>query len=311
MNKKSDFNYDVFFKDTVPLFLSEYYVFPLTIYSAWLSYWFSEFLKLEPSVDDSKSYFYIVEMLVSYTFWIGLVVLLISVFGVRFSLQRKKQAEDFRVKNDNLKQDIQSYRSSESLLKQQLDDNQQELFNLRGQHQELLYDSTSNFLRHLAEECCSLNDKQRISLYLFSSEQFILVGRYSKHPEFKNKNRMKFPSHEGCIAKAWYDGEVSVTLPSNHKEYVEYCELELNIKRSDIKNHRMKSRDFFGKAIEDKGGDRVGVIIFESQKPNTLEISAIKDEINTRHSYLSSLILQSKDVNLLVVYKKEITNEQA
>lgn len=309
MGSIEEINFDKLIKEKIPFFISEYYVLPLTIYSAWLSYWFS-LIKKPENYTDSDFGFYSVFLLKSLTFWIGLIVLFISIIGVAYSKKRKKDLGLLNEKKRELENELLQSNVRIERLTNSLDEFQQDLFSLRAEHQVLLYDASTSYLLHLSEKVCKLQDKERVSLYLFNSDEFILVGRHSLHPTFSQKSRIKFPSDQGCISQAFFEGKVSVTLPEHHKDYVEYCVQNFNMARSSIKDQRMKSRDFYGEAIFD-GKKRIGVILFESQKPGVLKANELSQIISEHTGYLSALLEQSNKVNSFVLYKKGTKNEKA
>jgi len=303
-----DINFDRLIKERIPFFISEYYVLPLTIYSAWLSYWFSLISKPEGN-EDTKFVYYSLFLLQSWTIWLGVLILIISIVGVRYAKKRKKQLDIIKTEKIELESKLSTSEYKVAELTDSLDENQLELISLRAEHQELLYQASTNYLLHLSNKVSDLQDKERVSLYLFNSDEFILVGRHSLHPNFLERNRIKFPSGEGCISDAFLNGSVSVSLPENHKEYLDYCVKHFNMQRNLIKEQRMKSRDFYGEAISD-GKRRIGVILFESQKKGILNINELSTVISEHTDFLCALLEQSNSVNSFVLYKKEETNEK-
>src|SRR5476649_1685296 len=91
-----------------------------------------------------------------------------------------------------------------------------------------------------------LGDSERISLYGHNGTEFLLVGRYSKHPEYAKAGRQSYPDNQGCIGRAWHYGSCSVdNLPdptSDKRRWSEVMEEEWGIPKRVSTGLVMKSR---------------------------------------------------------------------
>lgn len=137
-----------------------------------------------------------------------------------------------------------------------------------------------NHLGILANDKLRLSDTERISVYKYEEEAFVMLGRYSKNPEYCKRGRGKYPADQGCIAEAWRKGEVFVTnLPDPNDEEERYLNMmkdRWKIKKIIARNFKMKSRCYYGFAIENVEQQRIAIVIIESVNPKGF----VKDEIN-------------------------------
>jgi hypothetical protein len=117
----------------------------------------------------------------------------------------------------------------------------------------------------------SFHDTERISVYKHDGKAFVMLGRYSKNPEYRKPGRVMYPEGEGCIGFAWQNGEAFIDdLPdcgTQKNAYLDKVCGEWNIKRAVVRKMKMKSRSYAAYAIYDiKGFTRVAVIVFESMR---------------------------------------------
>jgi len=113
-----------------------------------------------------------------------------------------------------------------------------------------------------------------------------MLGRYSKRPEFKRRGRSIYSDKEGCIADAWNKGSALIeNLPCPETAEQAYLDQHKNVWKIDkgiAKKFSMKSRSYFAVAIEDDGGNRIAVIVFESIIPSgALDDGLILSELNS------------------------------
>jgi len=155
-----------------------------------------------------------------------------------------------------------------------------QLEDILEQSKEDYYQLFEKQLAILANDKLGLRDTERVSVYKYEESKFIMLGRYSKNPEYCKRGRGQYPANEGCIAKAWQNGEVFVaSLPDPRTEEEHYLDKMKNtwgINKSVARNFKMKSRCYYGFAIENAEQQRIAVVIIESVNPEGL----VKDEIN-------------------------------
>lgn len=141
-------------------------------------------------------------------------------------------------------------------------------------------------LGHMAKTL-NFTDHERISLYRFSEadKKFLMIGRYSEGPAFNETGRGIYPASEGCIAKAWQNGEGIVEdLPDPRgasEEYLDIMRQEWGIDAATVHRFKMKSRSIAAFAIRDRSDlYRIAVIVFESTEPKALPIVALRELVD-------------------------------
>lgn len=183
------------------------------------------------------------------------------------------------VKLTKLTKDIDSQARENEELRQFFEQTQQDYF-------DLLRDQ----LLILANDVFHFGDTERISVYKHDGEAFLMLGRYSKNPDFDKRGRGIYPDDQGCISKAWREGFAfcKPALPEpNGKNgkaaWKERLEQEWGIPKSVSNNFRMKSRAYAALAIEDvESKRRVAVVVIESTRADRLSFSVIQEEFQIR-----------------------------
>jgi hypothetical protein len=61
------------------------------------------------------------------------------------------------------------------------------------------YELLSNQLSVLSNDTLGFGDTERISVYKHDGSAFVMIGRYSKHPEYVKKGRAIYPDNEGAM----------------------------------------------------------------------------------------------------------------
>lgn len=154
-----------------------------------------------------------------------------------------------------------------------------ELEDIIEQSKDDYFQLIENHLAILANDKLKISDTERVSVYKFEEGAFVMLGRYSKNPEYCKRGRGRYPANEGIIAKAWQNGEAFVAnLPDPRTEeerYLDEMKNTFGINKSTARNFKMKSRCYYGFAIENAEQQRIAVVIIESVNPGGL----VKDEI--------------------------------
>jgi len=100
--------------------------------------------------------------------------------------------------------------------------------------------------------------------------QFIRLGRFSSNPEYRRPGSGAVPDNLGVLAQAWQHGDCYVSrLPDPMKdmdEYVRHSESRCGMPPERVRGLRMKPRALYALALEDNDGQRVAVVVFESDK---------------------------------------------
>jgi len=145
-------------------------------------------------------------------------------------------------------------------------------------------------LREISEHL-EFTMQERICVYMYVQENneefFKSVGRYSHHNDYNQPSRRekKYSSEYGIIADVWKNGQnngfrqdnqiPSYTKKPNKKHY-DYLEKEYNIPKDISKHFRMNPVDIIAEVIRDNKGKSIGVIIFESQRAQFLDMNKIQ-----------------------------------
>jgi hypothetical protein len=152
---------------------------------------------------------------------------------------------------------------------------------LRDWHRDY-FEACSEQLATLANDILHLDDTERITVYKHTGSAFVILGRYSKNPEFAKRGRRGiYPDDEGCIGEAWRNGASFVDdLPDPSTEqdaYTRRLEGDWKIPPATSRGFRMKSRCLAGLALEDpKGTRRTAVIVFESTLIGRFDMSVLR-----------------------------------
>jgi hypothetical protein len=157
----------------------------------------------------------------------------------------------------------------------------------------------------------SYTNTERISIYSYSNNYvmggenndvegfFTFLGCYSSNPTYKIPEKVKiYRLGRGCLGLACQDGTYLIeNLPDpiqEREDYFNQVVSSLKIDLEDARSQRMHSRSYAGFAITSStNGSRLGVIVFESTKPQGINKDNLFALMNTdRELYRLELILQ-------------------
>lgn len=114
-------------------------------------------------------------------------------------------------------------------------------------------------------------DTERISVFRHDGQVFLLIGRYSKNPNYNKSGRSFYPTDQGILSEAWTNGSALISsLPDpNAKDNDYHTSLkQWKITKSMVKKLTMKSRCLSAYALEDWDNNRIAVVCFESMNPD-------------------------------------------
>lgn len=144
---------------------------------------------------------------------------------------------------------------------------------------------------------------ERISIYKFNDNHFILLGRYSKNQNFNKKTTYQYSAEEGLIGKGWNDGEVIVNgapkwSKNNKSDYNNFMKQICNIKDKRLNNLTMKSQSLYILTLHDNSTaeDPDGIIVFESMNPIKVNKMECDDLIIEREKELFLLLKNMKNL---------------
>lgn len=285
-------------EDNILIYAQQFGPLLVAFSSVWIGLWWNDALAGSKQLLENEN---VISYWLSFpVIWIGGFSAFFAAFGAIVGSRNEKNRQK---EVGELQTEIAQLEEKKSELGNKYEDAAQSLAEIRMEYQETLFEMTHSYLGYLSNDIFNLSDDERISLYVFDNEQFIIVGRYSKHPTYKELNRLKLPCNEGCVSKAWFEGgEVFKTFSGNHKEYVDESTKEFDIPRKRVKDFRMKSRTYYARAIENSR-KRVGVIVFESTKQNNLVQDTLRDEVVKQENYICEMIEKARLVNSIVLYQ--------
>jgi hypothetical protein len=145
-----------------------------------------------------------------------------------------------------------------------------------------------NHLSILINDKLKLRDTERVSVYKYEEDSFVMLGRYSKNPKYCEKGRGKYPASEGCIAKAWRCGKAFVDdLPDpddDNDAYLTALKNNWNINKATARGFKMKSRCYYGFAIENADHQRIAVVVVESVNASGLSKGELESAFSNGES---------------------------
>ena len=116
--------------------------------------------------------------------------------------------------------------------------------------------------------------KERLSIYFYYRNRFILLARHSSDPEKKETHNPTHPIETGILGKIWRNGQFTdmkcpVYDEEDDKSYLEHMEKCYGYSSERTKEMNMKSCRYFGMSITDSD-DNIGIILFESTEEGSL-----------------------------------------
>lgn len=130
------------------------------------------------------------------------------------------------------------------------------------------YFKTFDDLAEIFAAMLGCGDAERITIYLRSDNNFLILGRYAKRPQLAQRPRPLYPADEGLISFAWRDGwAFESCLPHPDADaYAVEVEKRWKIPRAIVEKMRMKARFIGGSVVADLNRKSLAVLVFESKK---------------------------------------------
>ncbi len=147
-----------------------------------------------------------------------------------------------------------------------------------------------------------LDNRDRITFYLYSDKRFINIGRHSNNSNFgKTQFGNTFEESDNYISKCFHNEQedffMRVGLPNPDTNYEKYSrEMRKDFSNFDeegLKKVTMKSRCYFGKKIYGSDRNPIGVLMIESRNSHlSVILDGKKKELKKKTEYkeLSNLI---------------------
>lgn len=157
----------------------------------------------------------------------------------------------------------------------------------------------SKFLAYIAQNL-KLDYTQRVSLYLVDKkrELFHIVGRYSRNGNYDRRHRRTFNINTGALGHIWRCGEQEkICLPTEEKAYLKECKDKFGLLQKDVQKLAMQSREFYAIPITESLSSQIGIIVFEAEICDTLNINDIDGCIKEFHPIFTQLLSQYKELS--------------
>jgi hypothetical protein len=181
---------------------------------------------------------------------------------------------------------IRSLRESVDDLEDTLHRTEQDYADLARRTEQNYFDLFKHQLSLLANTDLDFNDTERISVYKHDGEAFVMLGRYSKNPDFDRRGRGFYPDNEGVIGQAWHHGEaVADDLPDFGEDpagYIRCSREDWGIPEEVTRDFTMKSRNYVAFALEHPVRlERIAVVVFESVIVGKLNVEGLRRALET------------------------------
>jgi hypothetical protein len=138
----------------------------------------------------------------------------------------------------------------------------------------------------------------RVSLYRFDGDNFVMIGRYSEQPELKVPGRAIYPAGQGVIGMAWRSAQGRSfvdNLPdpaANLGAYKEENLRRFNFPPEVVDGMAMKSRTIGAYVLKDLSGlGRAAVLVFESLEATRFTDADLGEVVAGPHGRDLSLLI--------------------
>lgn len=238
-------------------------------------------------------------------FWLFLVLFLVSllflVFGIIGSYKdSKKLLEDKNIAEKELKDLTVKYNDLSEA-------SRREEGNLRKLHESLVESWLQNIDMKIG-----MNNLERVSIYFSNKNGFHILGRYSKNPKLEKIHTQKFPLDKGVLSRAWEQDECTEFSCPIHEDdnegYINHIHEEYGYERDKIFNFTMRSCDYIGISIKDRGKN-IGVIIFESENRSLKDkLANIKEVVYSYNEQIRGLIVEGQSYYHVLYKESDVIN---
>jgi hypothetical protein len=196
--------------------------------------------------------------------------------------------------------EIESLTSENKTLQLEIAQNEDDYFDLLNKQLSVLF------------SMLEFTENERISLYKHEADKFVMLGRFSTNPIFCRKSRTIYPDNQGCLKKAWEQGNSFVNdLPDPiqyKKRYYKILKASWDIDEDTAQNFTMKSRTLLALGINHVSGfPRIAVIVFESILENGLNEDLLKNIFEVaEHKRMAIFLdkLRDKEPNLALAKRE-------
>ncbi len=158
----------------------------------------------------------------------------------------------------------------------------------------------SRIVRDLIQQISDIfefEDMERITIYKVEDHCFWPIARVSENTLYRAKSRSSYPRGQGCISKAWEEGECHYNrFPEHSDEWIRRQEETWSIPANVGADISMKSRSMFAYRFSTRGQERtpLAVFVFESMRPQKISVKnivKIKAHMEAEHERIERILL--------------------
>jgi hypothetical protein len=144
-----------------------------------------------------------------------------------------------------------------------------------GAKSEAIEQALTILLRKLAEFCEMASNNDRASVYFYHDDTFVMLSRWSAHPEYTRPGRRKYPARQGAVGEAWDKGFAVQSLPIRRATWDARLEREHGFPPGTASTLSMHCPSIAALRIE-ANHHAVGVIVFESTEAGRANATTLK-----------------------------------
>lgn len=156
-------------------------------------------------------------------------------------------------------------------------------------------------LRHIADHCGASANSDRVSVYYFHEDRFVMLARFALHPDYRGAGRSEYPASQGAIGDAWSRGSIAMELPTSRKQWERTLVAKHGYTAEQAASLAMHCVGIAALRIE---VDRlaVGVIVFESTEADRVSQATLE---TAKESKLFAALSELVSVSALLTPRGE------
>lgn len=129
-----------------------------------------------------------------------------------------------------------------------------------------LEEALTVLLRNLAEHCGVARNTDRASVYDFHDERFIMLARWSIHPDYARPGRGEYPTGQGAVGEAWDHTSAVIVLPDTRGRWEQRLISQHGFHATEASGLLMHCQSIAALRLE-ANHHAVEVLVFESLDP--------------------------------------------
>lgn len=238
---------------------------------------------------------------------IGSLFLILAAIGNHFDMERSKE-ENSEIKKKLEIEKIKVRKAGEESERTGIKLQETNL-KLIETHEQLVTSILKSIFKNL-----ELDTYTRVSIYFEECGQFLILGRYSQNPKFKEIHTRVFPINKGALSKAWehgqYHDDECCSYDDDKSGYEHYQKQKFDYDQEQTESLTMKSCEYVGVALTHID-EHIGVILFESENKEFVskQRDGILEQVANYHTQLSDRIVSGKLIHSEKQSTKDVDEE--